>query len=512
MVTRIERPTVVPAFHAEVEDQRARLPRVGRHERRGFGGTTSKPSRHVARGGMRRQATRASQPIAGERRLLGPPQPLQQRPGRRLADEQILVVRVVDAADGGDDHAQAEPEPDQSAQHVNLRLRERIRGVVPGHQRLPGRDRVLLAEAGVCARDRGLGDRPGPDHVAEIDQPRDPNLALGQRTAADENVRVVRIVVDDRAAELAARSLDRGLTAVGALRYEGAASGILDRFEMVADQPGRALRPPHERTVGGGGVHSGEHEVDAAQHLAELAHQGRAVRAGLAQRPSGHVLQQPGEAVVAHIGRRGDELARRRGEGPGEAVRQPRVRQGHGGVGLERDDLERLGGVRHLEHVPLSRSPDQQEVLVALARQLACLGSDPPDGFGQCLGLRAGQVRSGCRDRGSQGVHGANLLSDGLQGQHDGAYGRGCACLAGVLRAAPLCAPAFESVVPRPGEKPWRRRVSGSDVSIPRDRPLPVPHSPPPCSRARIRRPPRSDHAWWFGRRRSSSRSTRLSG
>ncbi len=120
-------------------------------------------------------------------------------PRRCLADEEILVVWLGRAAVGREADARAEPKRRQRPQRLELRIGERPRRVIAGGHTLGRRQRVGLAERGVGGGDRQLADRPGLDHVPEIEDPGDRPVAGRSRRGADEEVVVVGVVVDDAA-------------------------------------------------------------------------------------------------------------------------------------------------------------------------------------------------------------------------------------------------------------------------------------------------------------------------
>jgi hypothetical protein len=94
---------------------------------------------------------------------------LDQRPGLRLADPQVGVLRRRRGLAGGHRDADRQPRPNQVEQNLALSVLEGQRVLKAPDDGGRRTDRVGLAEHRVGARDGKVGDHRRPDHVTEID-------------------------------------------------------------------------------------------------------------------------------------------------------------------------------------------------------------------------------------------------------------------------------------------------------------------------------------------------------
>ena len=197
-------------------------------------------------------------------------EPLQQRPGRRLGDRQVWIVRGR-AATGG--RSGRRWSPDAARRAPRGPPARRPSAAAPPRSRIGRRRRP---PAGRPRRARRRRPRPrarchdGPDGVAEIEQAGDP-----RRRLVDEDVVVVRVVVDHAVAESRAARRRAGPGAAATPASRAAWRGSRHGVGVGRDDGEAAPGLPLERAMGGRMVEAVEGRGGPAEDAAEIDEQGR---------------------------------------------------------------------------------------------------------------------------------------------------------------------------------------------------------------------------------------------
>ncbi len=375
-VARVRRRIELDARSAQVErDRLRRAERAPEHGRE----PTFLPPQHLHN--PRRARTRippagSPEPIVAERgahlRQL-----LEETPAGRLVDREVLVVGARLPPVSRDDGAGAQPQQDEREERLDLGLSQAIRRVIASHDLSGGGQRIPLAHHHVGRRDREVAHRVRLDEVAEVHDPHDPTrgegIAPGRRLRY-EDVVVVRVAVDD------ARPQARQQRSRPSVELRGEALDplpprrILHVREILLHDSATPPEVPVQLAPRRGVRKALQGPVDRPEKLSEVAQELPALRPRARERRPGHVGEEPRE-MKGPVGplRVPDELARQAGADAREDV------AGFGGgepgqhlvLPLEYRGL--LARLRELEHVFRARLRCEVEVLVALARQRACL-------------------------------------------------------------------------------------------------------------------------------------------
>ncbi len=258
--------------------------------------------------GFDRRRLRAGRPAAGgaqavvRQTRMDRPHSGQDLPGGDLADQQVRVPGLGRAPVRRQADAGAQPNRAERPEDGELDLRERADLVVSRGELAGGRDRIGFPENGVGDRHRKLADRPGLDHVAEVQKPgQGPGPGRG---VPDENVVVVGVVVDDAARKLGRAGRDGPFEIRDEVVDERASLRVGDLPGVEADDSERALRVPGKVPVDGGRMReAGERRVHAPEKPADFAQQLRGMRTRLGERRPRQVGQQPDPPALRGAGR-----------------------------------------------------------------------------------------------------------------------------------------------------------------------------------------------------------------
>ena len=311
-------------------------------------------------GGNGRQASCVARK-GGEEGRIGLIQTLQQPEGRRLGDEEIVIVRKIPGAMRGDADTGRKPCSHQIEQHFGLvAIQRKSCGISRNDRRGSGID-VLDVEKGVGEGDGKLVDLAAVSHVAEVDEP--PDLA-----AIDDEIVVVGILMQHGASQPCKPWQDAFFVTSVDAPHEAAMFGcdILDPWL----QRHHLVEVPQEAGAMRGGMAEAPHRMgEASQKAAEARKQRGGLRRG-------------GEQLPGQIGEQADRVRSAAGfplghVAPGAAWHQARqakrgfnrLKMAQGGI-LQIEQRAILGGIGDLEDKPPLRRL-HQEVLVALADQLA---------------------------------------------------------------------------------------------------------------------------------------------
>ena len=284
---------------------------------------------------------------------------LEQLPRRARPAADVLVVRVLRHAPGGDQDRLRHAPGEQVAEQLRLRGLERQDRCIARQERIGHLEEVRAVANERLERGRHVEDERGVRHVAEVDDAGDTLIVV------EEQVVEGHVVVD----ELRAKGRQRGDHApVEALQDAAQELAPLGRLcqRNAACKLGEVLLVPPDRSAGGGVEEPSQRQTDAAHHLPDVR-DGRGIQL---RRRGGAPRQQRQQAdevrgAVHHGGDDGRPVERR-----------PRHRHGQGGIDRP-DPLDRghlhldhgavLGGVRDLQHPGGARRIGQAEVLVSLA-------------------------------------------------------------------------------------------------------------------------------------------------
>ncbi len=284
---------------------------------------------------------------------------LEQLPRRGCPAADVLVVRVLRHAPGGDQDRLRHPPGEQVSEQFRLRGLDGQDRCIARQERIGHREEVRAVADERLERGRHVEDQRGVRHVAEVDDAADTLIVV------EEQVVEGHVVVDELRAKGRQRRDHAPVEALQDAGQELAPLGRL-RHRNAACKLGEVPLVPPDRSAGGGVEEPSQRQTDAADHFPDVR-DGRGIqlrRRGGAPRQERQQADEVGGAV-------------HHGGGDGRPVeRRPRHRDGQGGIDRP-DPLNRghlhldhgavLGGVRDLQHPGGARRIGQAEVLVSLA-------------------------------------------------------------------------------------------------------------------------------------------------
>ena len=173
----------------------------------------------------------------------------QSRPGRGFANDDIWIVWDERLSMRGIDHADSEACAHQGIECGDFVFVERKHLVVSRKQSRGGRKRIFVAEDRVGRGNGGFANCKTNVHIAEIDHAED--TARKRPGGRDERIVIVRVAVDDAAAEMGKLGNGFGFKKVEELFGESSSLRILNMGKIRAS-PERAGEIPFELAVSGG--------------------------------------------------------------------------------------------------------------------------------------------------------------------------------------------------------------------------------------------------------------------
>ena len=188
---------------------------------------------------------------------------LEQLPRRGCPAADVLVVRVLRHAPGGDQDRLRHPPGEQVSEQLRLRGLDGQDRCIARQERIGHREEVRAVANERLERGRHVEDQRGVRHVAEVDDAGDTLIVV------EEQVVEGHVVVD----ELRAKGGQRGDHAtVEALQDTGQELAPLGRLRHrnAACQLGEVPLVPPDRSAGGGVEEPSQRQTDAADHFPDV--------------------------------------------------------------------------------------------------------------------------------------------------------------------------------------------------------------------------------------------------